>query len=188
MQRARLCARNPDGSLDVVAEAPFASSQSKLSAPDFNACSKAPAIDPMNGRRISPLTAAAHCVKPRGQMTPRQICIVDALTAESMDFAVMRQFAMRLRGLFRGGSLKKLDEWIWDATSCSVYATRRFAKTLRQDIDAVQNAVVGPWSNGQTEGLINRLKTLKRSMYGRASIELLRARMLPLHDSNLHRE
>ncbi|WP_210252743.1 transposase [Methylosinus sporium] len=140
------------------------------------------------GRRISPLTAAAHCVKPRGQMTPRQICIVDALTAESMDFAVMRQFAMRLRGLFRGGSLKKLDEWIWDATSCSVYAIRRFAKTLRQDIDAVQNAVVGPWSNGQTEGQINRLKTLKRSMYGRASIELLRARMLPLHDSNLHRE
>jgi transposase len=121
-------------------------------------------------------------------MTPRQICIVDALTAESMDFAVMRQFAMRFRGLFRGGSLKKLDEWIWDATSCSIYAMRRLAKTLRQDIDAVQNAVIEPWSNGQTEGQINRLKTLKRSMYGRASIELLRGRMLPLQDSNLHRE
>ena len=156
--------RDPDGSLDLVAEAPAASSSSKLSAPDFNACSKASAIDPMTGRRISPLTAAALCVKPRGQMTPRQICIVDALTAESMDFAVMRQFAMRFRGLFRGGLLKKLDEWIWDATSCSIYAMRRFAKTLRQDIDAVQNAVTEPWSNGQTEGQINRLKTLKRSM------------------------
>jgi hypothetical protein len=65
---------------------------------------------------------------------------------------------------------------------------RRFAKTLRQDIDAVQNAVTEPWSNGQTEGQINRLKTLKRSMYGRASIELLRARMLPQQDSNLHRD
>ncbi|TDX60437.1 transposase [Methylosinus sp. sav-2] len=180
--------RDPDGSLDVVAEAPFVSSPSKSAASDFNACAKAPAIDPMNGRRISPLTAAALCVKPRGQMTPRQICIVDALTAESMDFAVMRQFAMRFRGLFRGGSLEKLDEWIWDATSCSVYAMRRFSKTLRQDIDAVQNAVVGPWSNGQTERQINRLKTLKRSMYGRASIELLGARMPPLQDSNLHRE
>ncbi|HEY8127400.1 MAG TPA: transposase, partial [Hyphomicrobium sp.] len=180
--------REPDGSLDVVAEAPSASSPSKLPAPNFDACSKATAIDPTNGRRISPLTAAALCVKPRGQMTPRQICIVDALTTESMDFAVMRQFAMRFRGLFRGGSLEKLDEWIWDASSCGVYAMRRFAKTLRQDIDAVQNAVVGPWSNGQTEGQINRLKTLKRSMYGRASIELLRARMLPLRDSNLHRE
>jgi transposase len=65
---------------------------------------------------------------------------------------------------------------------------RRFATTLRYDIDAVQNAVIEPWSNGQTEGQINRLKMLKRSMYGRASIELLRARMLPLQDSDLHRE
>jgi transposase len=37
-----------------------------------------------------------------------------------------------------------------------------------------------PWSNGQTEGQINRLKTPKRAMYGRAGVELLRARMMPL--------
>jgi len=180
--------KNPEGSFDVIVDTPVELSSSKLSAPDFNACSKSPAIDPATGRRISPLTAAALCVKPRGQMTPRQICIVDALKAESKDFAVMRQLAMRFRGLFRGGSLAKLDEWVWDAISCSIYAMRRFAKTLRQDIDAVQNAVLEPWSNGQTEGQINRLKTLKRSMYGRASTELLRARMLPLQNFNLHRE
>jgi transposase len=40
--------------------------------------------------------------------------------------------------------------------------------------------VTETWSNGQTEGQINRLKTLLRSMYGRAGAELLRARMLPL--------
>jgi transposase len=51
---------------------------------------------------------------------------------------------------------------------------------LRRDIEAVRNAISEPWSNGQTEGQINRLKTLKRSMYGRAGTELLRARMLPL--------
>jgi transposase len=55
----------------------------------------------------------------------------------------------------------------------------RFACTLQQDLDAVRNALAQPWSNGQTEGQINRLKTLKRTMYGRAGIELLRARMLP---------
>ena len=100
----------------------------------------------------------------------------------------MRQLAMRFRGLFRGSSLEKLNEWLWDALSCGIYTMRRFATTLRHDIGPVQNAVTEPWSNGQTEGHINRLKTLKRSMYGRASIELLRARMLPLPDSNLHRE
>jgi len=50
----------------------------------------------------------------------------------------------------------------------------------RQDIDAVRNAALEPWSNGQTEGQINRLKTITRAMYGRAGIELLRARMIPL--------
>jgi transposase len=57
---------------------------------------------------------------------------------------------------------------------------QRFAQTIQRDIAAIRNAVVTPWSNGQTEGQINRLKTLKRAMYGRAGAELLRARMLPV--------
>jgi transposase len=57
---------------------------------------------------------------------------------------------------------------------------RRFARTLRQDIEAVRNAILEPWSNGQTEGQISRPKTLKRAMYGRAGADLLRARMMPL--------
>lgn len=116
------------------------------------------------------------------------MCVVDALKAGSEEFTVMRQLAMRFSGLFRSGTLEKLDEWLHDAFSCGIYTMRRFAKALRQDKSAVQNAVTDPWSNGQTEGQINRLKTLKRSMYGRASIELLRARMLPLQDCDLHRE
>jgi len=55
---------------------------------------------------------------------------------------------------------------------------------LGRDIDAVRNAIEQPWSNGQVEGQINRLKTLKRAMYGRAGVELLRARMLPYHHRN----
>ena len=46
--------------------------------------------------------------------------------------------------------------------------------------EAVRHAIAEPWSNGQAEGQINRLQALKRSMYGRAAIELLRAQMLPL--------
>jgi len=57
---------------------------------------------------------------------------------------------------------------------------QRFARTLRQDLEAVVNAVTVSWSNGPTEGRINRLKMLKRAMYGRAGVELLRARVLPL--------
>ncbi|SEE70085.1 Transposase [Rhizobiales bacterium GAS191] len=83
-----------------------------------------PTLDPMTGRQISPLTAAALCVKPRGQMTPRQILNVDALKAASAEFATMRQLAMRFRGLLRGRSLEKLDVWLRDAHLSSIYAMR----------------------------------------------------------------
>jgi hypothetical protein len=137
-------------------------------------------LDPMTGRQISPLTAAALCVKPRGQMTDRQIVNVAALKAASEEFTTMRHLAMRFRGLLRGGTVQRLDIWLSDARTCGIYGMRRFARTLRQDIEAVRNAVLEPWSIGQTEGQINRLKTLKRGMYGRAGVDLLRARMMPL--------
>ena len=57
---------------------------------------------------------------------------------------------------------------------------QRFARRLSRDLEAARNAVTEAWSNGQTEGQVNKLKTLKRAMCGRASAELLRARLLPL--------
>jgi transposase len=134
----------------------------------------------MTGRVISPLTAAALCVKPRGQMTARQVANVNALKAASAEFTAMRRLAMHFRGLLRGGTPEGLDAWLIDARASGIYAMQRFARTIRQDLEAVRNAVSEPWSNGQTEGQINKLKTLKRAMYGCAGVELLRARMMPL--------
>src|ERR1700689_3553299 len=78
------------------------------------------------------------------------------------------------------GALNLDKEDMIDARASGIYAMQRFAKTIRQDLEAVRNGVSEPWSNGQTEGQINRLNTLKRAMYGRAGVELLRARMMPL--------
>jgi transposase len=55
---------------------------------------------------------------------------------------------------------------------------RSFADGLRQDEAAVRAALELPWSNGQTEGQITRLKLVKRRMFGRAKLDLLRARVL----------
>ena len=71
-----------------------------------------------------------------------------------------------------------MDTWLIDAASSGIHAMRHFAVTLRPDIAAVRNAVSEPWSNGQTEGQINRLKTLKHQMYGRANLDLLERRFL----------
>ena len=95
------------------------------------------------------------------------------------EFAVMRELVMRFRGMLRSKNTAKLPAWLKDAQQSGLYAMKRFSRTLRRDIDAVKNAITEQWSNGQTEGQISRLKTLKRAMYGRAGSELLRARILP---------
>src|SRR3984957_11396228 len=89
-------------------------------------------LDPMTGRVISTLTAAALCVKPRDQMTARQVANVDALKAASAEFTAMRRLAMRFRGLLRGGTAGGVGAWLVEARASGIYAMQRFAKTIRQ--------------------------------------------------------
>ena len=144
------------------------------------------AVDPATGWSISPIVAASLCIKPRGLLTPRQAAKVGALKSASTDFTAMRGLAMRFRGILRSKDVQKFRVWLDDAQQSGIYAMKRFARTVRRDLDAVTNALTESWSNGQTEGQINRLKTLKRAMYGRAGPELLRARMLPFHSEVQH--
>jgi transposase len=73
------------------------------------------------------------------------------------------------------------DRWLTGLRACAVLELRRFAAGLLTDHNAVRAAVSMPWSRGQVEGQINRLKLLKRQMYGRAKIDLLRFRILHLN-------
>jgi transposase len=143
-------------------------------------------LDPQTGAEISPIIAAALCIKPRGLLTPRQVEKVDVLKQALPMFACMRSLAMRFRGLLRGSDPDALNDWIRDAMGCGIHVMQKFAAKLRYDIDAVRNAIREPWSNGQTEGQINRLKMLKRATYGRASVALLCARMRPLREVEYH--
>jgi transposase len=64
------------------------------------------------------------------------------------------------------------------AATSGLAAFRRFANGLRDDYQAVKAGLSLRWSTGPVEGQINRLKMLKRQMYGRANIDLLRQRVL----------
>ena len=64
------------------------------------------------------------------------------------------------------------------ASKSSCPEVRGFAEGLRQDEAAVAAALTEQWSNGPVEGQINRLKVIKRQMYGRAGFQLLRVRVL----------
>ena len=111
---------------------------------------------------ISPVVAAALCLKPRSLLS--QAKRVDALKQGWPEFASMRSLAMSFRGIFRSRDPGKLDSWIDDAVNSGLVAIERSARVLHRDLDAVYNAIELPWSNGQAEGQINRLKTIKRAM------------------------
>ncbi|MBA3947682.1 MAG: transposase [Herpetosiphonaceae bacterium] len=75
----------------------------------------------------------------------------------------------------RAGSL---TAWIEQACASGVAELRRFALGLLKDEATVRASLIEPYSQGQVEGQVNRLKQLKRHMYGRADFDLLRIRVL----------
>lgn len=124
-------------------------------------------LDPASGSRISPVVAAAICMKPRPLLTERQIGMLTVLKEDVPGFAAIRHLAIRFQSLLRHHRETDLDRWLDDAKACGIPAIANFARTMMIDIQAVRNAVIQHWSNGQTEGHINRLKTLKRGMFDR---------------------
>lgn len=88
------------------------------------------------------------------------------------------KLAQRFVQLVRQRDLAALDDWLTDCATSSVQEMKNFALGLRQDDAAVRAALTLPWSTGQVEGQITRLKLVKRQMYGRASFDLLRQRVL----------
>jgi transposase len=96
----------------------------------------------------------------------------DEKVAEAYDLG------QRFTEMVRERQHEALLPWLEDATNSGIEALKQFAKGIKQDLAAVTNALALPWSNGQTEGQVNRLKLIKRQMYGRANFDLLRKRVL----------
>jgi Transposase len=86
--------------------------------------------------------------------------------------------AQSFAALVRQRQPTPLDPWLKRATTSMSRALRRFAKGLYEDDDAVKAGVTLPWSTGPVEGHSNRLKRLKRQMFGRASLDLLGRRFV----------
>ena len=73
---------------------------------------------------------------------------------------------------------QQLEQWLLDVQESGLPEFESFLTGIERDKDAVLAGLTLPWSNGPTEGQVNRLKLIKRSMYGRAKFDLLRLRVL----------
>lgn len=104
--------------------------------------------------------------------------VIDRLRAVHPEVELAIDLAQSFAMMVRQHLEESLDPWLERAKTSSLAAFRSFAAGIRRDYAAVRSALSFLWSNGQTEGQVNRLKFLKRQMYGRAKFDLLRIRVL----------
>ena len=115
--------------------------------------------------------------------------VVVARVEQDATASVVADLARRFTALVRASGVGRtaapgrdaaadFDAWITTAKACSAPAIATFASGLDGDAAAVRSALTEPWSSGQAEGQINRLKLIKRQSYGRAGLDLLKRRLV----------
>src|SRR5262249_7038494 len=112
------------------------------------------------------------------QRTAAETQQLTQLRAQSAEVAEAIALAQDVAHLVRQRQPVGLDPWLQRATTSALEALQRFASGLREDYEAVKAGVAWPWSTSPVEGHVNRLKMLKRQMFGRARLNLLSRRFL----------
>lgn len=122
--------------------------------------------------------AAWLFIKAETDLKPEDRVALDRMRQASQKADQTYLLAQRFVKMVQEQRPDELAPWLEEVMKGSLKGLIRFANGLKQDFAAVHAALSLPWSNGQTEGQINRLKLIKRSMYGRARFDLLRKRVL----------
>lgn len=126
----------------------------------------------------SPKQLSFDWVHRRADREDEQQARLEVIRSRGADLSAALDLADEFADLIRQQSPGTLTDWLTRAESSACPELNRFAEGIRRDVAAVRAAVTGPWSNGPVEGHVNRLKVIKRQMYGRAGFSLLRARVI----------
>jgi transposase len=135
-------------------------------------------VPPPPTRTRSPRQARWLLLRIDDHLPPEQHAYRAALLAAEPAIVEAQRLTAEFCRLVRERDAAAFILWFQDAQRSALPEMREFAHVLERDRVAVENALRYAWSNGVTEGHINKLKLLKRSMYGRANFDLLRRRML----------
>lgn len=104
--------------------------------------------------------------------------VLEASNDVAVIYPLIQRFENMLNNTGSDGQAERLDHWLAEALASGVEDFETFAMGLKREQSNVEAALILPYSNGQTEGQINKLKLIKRQMYGRASFQMLRQRVL----------
>jgi transposase len=117
-------------------------------------------------------------MRPHHKLTDDDRVGLKDARARCPDLDALTDLAHGFNQLVRHRAGHRLEEWISQATDGPFPEIRGFATGLLADFDAVRAGLTLSWSSGPVEGNINRVKMIKRQMYGRAKLDLLRKRVL----------
>jgi AcrR family transcriptional regulator len=117
-------------------------------------------------------------LKKEDHLKAEEKTFVQTVVSIDQELEKVRSLGAEFQAMLRKQQSEKFTDWLETAAKCGISEMMGFAWGLKQDKEAVTEAMQSKWSQGQVEGQVNRLKMLKRQMYGRASFELLRARVL----------
>ena len=127
---------------------------------------------------LTPRRATWLVLRREEQRTEAEAQQLAQVRTQSAEVAEAIDLAQDFTHLVRQRQPAHLDPWLKRAASSTLEALQRFAAGLSEDYAAVKAGVTLPWSNGPVEGHINRLKMLKRQMFGRARLDLLSRRFV----------
>jgi len=133
---------------------------------------------PTAARRLSAKQAAWLVVKQPEKLTAEEQEALAKMRQAHGDIEQTYSLAQTFGQLIRERKYQEFDPWVESVKATKIGELESFAVGLVRDKGAVIAALSLPWSNGQVEGQVNRLKLIKRSMYGRANFDLLRQRVL----------
>jgi transposase len=140
--------------------------------PRVNAAKPKPAPPP------SPKQLSFDWIRRPEKRTVEAQSRLDKIRGASPDLTAALDLADDFAALIRKQTTGTLTEWLSRAEVSACPEVRHFAEGIRRDESAVNAAMTTRWSNGPVEGHVNRLKTIKRQMYGRAGFSLLKARVV----------
>ena len=131
-------------------------------------------------RRVlpGPQTLCWLLLRRRSELDDAERVLLTELCRRSSELATSRRLAQRFMVLVRERRGTQLDQWIADVQTTGPPELRGFSRNLHRDWLAVQAGFTVHWSSGPVEGNINRVKLIKRQMFGRAKFDLLRKRVL----------
>jgi transposase len=121
---------------------------------------------------------ASWILTPPGKLTDDNRAALAQITARCQELAATRTLVREFADMLCHRHGENLEAWAAQAENSPVSELRGFAKGLRKDWAAVTAGLTVPYSSGAVEGHVNRIKMLKRQMYGRANPDLLRKRVL----------